>query len=119
MGSTHSQSTFVHYTSPYPEIRAIACARVHTRAKSPARAKKSSVTTSLSTVQSHVPNRNFIVAATTLMTVTLCFHISAVSCFVLNETFDMLQEQEAMFLGYTTLGAYVQFYIIKSNCSCK
>ena len=55
------------------------------------------VPTSLSTVQAHMPNRNYVVTAT-LMTVTFCFHNAALSCFILNEIFAMLQRQ-TQYLG--------------------
>ena len=55
-------------------------AAVHTHAKSPSTSKKSSVLTSLLTVQSHMPNRNFVITTATLVTVIFCFHNSALSC---------------------------------------
>ena len=55
--------------------------------------EKSPVSKSLSTVQSHMPNRNFVVATATLVTVSFYFHSSHSSCFTLNETFGMLQQQ--------------------------
>ena len=58
--------------------------------------RKIAVPTSLLAVQSHVPNRNYVVATATLVTVMFCFHNSALSCFILNEIFDMLQYQEAL-----------------------
>ena len=60
--------------------------------KIPSTSEKSPMPTSLSTVQSHMPNRNFVVTTATLVTVTFCFHNSALSCFVLNQRFDMLQQ---------------------------
>ena len=53
----------------------------------PCTSEKSPVPTSLSTLQSHMPNRSFIVATATLVTVTFCFQNSAVLCFIQNETF--------------------------------
>ena len=55
------------------------------------------------TVQSHMPDRSLAVATATLVTATFCFHNSALFYFVLNETFDMLQQQEALYFGYTDL----------------
>ena len=73
--------------------------------KIPNTSEKSPVPTSLSTVQSQMPNRNFVVAAATLVTVTLCFHNFALSCFTLNEAFDKLQQQETLYCGYTNPGS--------------
>ena len=60
-------------------------------ANSPARAKNRPC-------QQHcqpcMPRRNFVVATARLVTVTFCFHNSSLPCFVLNEIFDMLQQQE-------------------------
>ena len=72
------------------------CACSHT-CKISSTNQKSPVPASLSSVQSYMPNRNFIVATATLVTVTFRFHNSSLSCFVLNETFDMLQEQETLY----------------------
>ena len=94
------------------------CACPHT-SKIPNTSEKYPVSTSLSTVQSHMPNRNLVVAITTLVTVTLCFHNSALSCFILNATFGMLQQQDTLYFGYTNLGFRVQFQTIKSNHSCR
>ena len=77
-------------TSLCTETCSIALARAHTRAKLLSRAKIARAKL-LSTVQSHIPNRNFVVAAATQVTVTLCFHKSVLTCFTLNETFGMLQ----------------------------
>ena len=44
------------------------------------------------TVQSHMPNKNFVVAIATHSTVTFCFHNSALSCFILKDIFDMHQQ---------------------------
>ena len=65
----------------------IAFVPVYTHVKSP----------SISTMQSHIPDRDFIVATATLVNVTICFHNSAVYCSILNETYDMLQQQETIF----------------------
>ena len=75
--------------------------------------------TSLSTVQSHMPNRSFAVATATLMTVTFCFHDSALSYSILHETFDMLKQQGTLYFGYTNLGPHVPFQIIENERSCK
>ena len=58
--------------------------------KSPARAKVAMLK-SLSAVQLHRPNRKFAAATETVVTVAYFFHNSASSCFILNETVDMLQ----------------------------
>ena len=68
--------------SPCPETRAIASVRVHT-CRIPIMSEKSPVPTSLSTVQSHMPNRNFFVPTATLVTVMFSFHGSGLSCFIL------------------------------------
>ena len=69
---------------------------------------------SLSNVQSQMPNRNFVIASTTLATITFCFHNSAVSFFIINKIIDMLQQQEAFHFGYTNLGLHVQLQISKA-----
>ena len=46
--------------------------------------------TSLSTVQLHMPNGNFFVPTATLVTVTFCFHNSALSSVIPDEAFHML-----------------------------
>ena len=89
--------------SPCPEARAIARACVHTRAKSP---------TSLSTVQLHLPNKNFVVATVILVTVTFCFYTSDLSCFILNETFELVQHQETLHFENTNLESQMQFQLI-------
>ena len=50
----------------------------------------STVPTSLSTVPSHMLNRNFVITTAKLVTITFCFHKSALSYFILNKTFGML-----------------------------
>ena len=87
--------------------------------KIPRTSEKSPVPTSLLTVQLHMPNRNFVVATNTQVTVTFCFHNSALSCFILYEIFDILQQQETLFCGCTNLRPHVQIKISKSNHSCK
>ena len=57
----------------------------------------------------HPANRNFIVATATLLAVIFSFHVSALSCFVMYETFDMLQQQETLYFRYTNFGSHVQF----------
>ena len=74
------------------------CTCQHT-CKIPSTSKKSPVPISLPKVQSHMPNSNFVVAIATLVTVTFCHHNSAISCFILNETFDMLLQQETLYFG--------------------
>ena len=60
-----------------------------------------------------------------LVTATFCFHNSTLSCFILNEIFNMPQQQETLYFRYTDLGLHMQFQIIKSNhlcrqgCTCK
>ena len=75
--------------------------------------EKSPVPTSLSTAQSHMQNRNYVVATATQVTVTFCLHNSALSCFILYELLDMLQQQETPFCGYTNLGSHMQIQISK------
>ena len=79
--------------------------------------EKSPMPTSLSAMQSHTRNWNFVVTTATLVTVTYCFHNSALSCFILNEIFDMLQQQETLYFGYVILASYVQLQIITANQS--
>ena len=55
--------------------------RLSTHLQIPSLSKKSHVPTSLSTVQSHVPHRNFVVATATLVAVSFCFHNITLSCF--------------------------------------
>ena len=87
--------------------------------KIPSTSGKLPMSTSMLTVQSHIPHRNSAVAATTLATVTFCLHSSALSCFILNETFGMLQQQETLYFGYTNLGSRVQVQAMKSNRLCR
>ena len=107
-----------YLSGPCAETRVIARARFHT-CRIPTKSKRSPVPTSQSTMQSHKPNRNFFVAAAALVTVSFCFYSSHLACFVLNEAFDILQEKEALYFGYTILGSHVQFQMIKSNRSYK
>jgi len=95
----------------------MAFARIHT-CKIPCTSQISPLPTSLVTVRSHVPNRNYVVTTATLVSVIFCFHNSILSCFILNEIFDMLQKQKA-FCGYTNLASHMQIQINKSNHSCK
>ena len=83
--------------SPCPETRAIASARVRKQTTSPA-----PVPTSLSTVRSHMPNRNFVVTTATLVTQFFC-HNSALLSFILNETFYMLQQEGALYFVYVRI----------------
>ena len=83
--------------------------------KIPSESEKSPVPSSLSTVLPHMRNRNFVVATATLVTVTFCPYISALSYFFLNETFDMLQQQEALSFEYRNIESHLKFRIIKSN----
>ena len=94
--------------STCPETRAIVLGRVKTRGKPPSTSEKLPVPTSLSTVKSHMPNGNFFVATATLVTVTFCCHNSTLSCVIQNETFDMRQQQETLYFGYTNLGSYTR-----------
>ena len=73
----------------------------------------------LSTVQSYMPNRSFVVATATLVAVTFRFYNSSLSCFIQNDTFEVLQQQENLYIGRKSLGLHVQFQMIKSNLSCK
>ena len=94
------------------------CTCPHT-CKIPRTSEKTPVPTSLLTVQSFMPNRNYVVPTATQVTITFCFHNSALSCFILNEIFDMLQQLETLFCEYTSLRSHVQIQISKSNHSCK
>ena len=77
------------------------------------------MSTSLSTVQLHLLNRDYVTATAALVAVKFCFHNSVQSCFILNEIFDMLQQQETLYFWYTNLGLHVLFQITKSNNSCE
>ena len=81
----------------------------------------SPVPTSLSTVPLHMPNRNSVVANATLVTVTFCFHISALPCSFLNETFERSEwfSNRKLYFGCTNLGSHVQFQIVQSYRSCR
>jgi len=57
------------------------------------------------------PNRNFVALTATRVTVTFCFHNSAVFCFTINETFDMSQQQETLCFRYTDFESHVHFQI--------
>ena len=57
--------------------------------------------------QSHMPNRNLVVATATLVTVTIRFHKAALSCFILNETFEIL-----LHFRCKNMGSHVQFQVI-------
>ena len=85
----------------------------------PRTSEKLPVPQSVSTVRSCMPNRKFIVATAALMTVTFCFKNSAISCFILHETLDVLQQQETLNFGYTNLASLVQFQRIRSSRSCR
>ena len=89
------------------------------RCKIPRTSAKSPVAGSLLTVQSHKRNRNYVVVTTTQVTVAFCLHNSALFYSILNELFDMLQQQETLFCGYKNPGSHVQIQISKSNHSCK
>ena len=86
--------------------------------KIPSTSEKLPVPTSLSTVQLHTPKKNFIVATATLVNAIFCLHNSALSCFFLNETFDMLKRQEILYFGYANPGSS-QLLITKSTHSCR
>ena len=124
-----SSSSFMkvicHYYLVHARRHLLSRVPVSTRAQNPSTSEKSPLPTSLSSVQSHVPSRNFAVATARLVTVTVCFHNSALSCFIVNGTLDMLQQQEALYfeyqevlnIRYANLGSHVQFQMIKSNPS--
>ena len=59
--------------------------------------------------------RNFAVATAALVTSPFCFHKSALSCFTLNEIFDMLQQHGTLYCGWKNLGSHVQFEILKEQ----
>ena len=67
--------------------------------KIPSKNEKSPLPASLLTVQLLMPNRNYFIATATLVTITFSSHNSALSCFALNETFGMLQQQETLYCG--------------------
>ena len=71
----------------------------------PSTIKKPTASTSLSSVQSHVPQRDFAVATATLVTVNFCFHNSGLFCFILNDAFDMPLQQETLYFGYANLAS--------------
>ena len=81
--------------------------RLSTQCKIPSTNENSPVPTSLSTMQLQMPNRNSVAANATLVTVTFCFitlspfHNFALSGFFLNEAFQMVQQQETLYFGYT------------------
>ena len=83
--------------------------------KIPSISEKSLLPMSLSTMQSHMPNGDHIVVIATLVTATFCFLNSALSCFILNEAFKMLQQQETLYFRYADLGLYVPFQLVKRN----
>ena len=55
----------------------------------PCTKEKSPVPASFSTVQLHMPNRTFVVTTEPLVAITVRFQNSALSCFILNKTFDI------------------------------
>ena len=55
----------------------------------PSMSEKSPVLKSLSAVQSHMPDWNFVVETATIVTVIFCFHNSALSCSIPNETINI------------------------------
>ena len=85
----------------------------------PNTSEESLLPTSLSTVQSHKPNKKFFVAIVALVTVTFYFHYSALSCFLLNETFYMLQQQVTLYFRFINLVSHVKFQKILINRSCR
>ena len=99
--SSHVSGDLLHSTRIFLQsipfdMRDRTCPCLHT-CTIPCTSEISPLPTSLSTVQSHMPNRKFVVATAKLETVPFCFHNSALSCFILNETLDMLQQQETLF----------------------
>ena len=72
--------------------------------KIPSTSEKPPVPTSLSTTQLHLSIKNFVN--------NCCFHNSTSSCFILNETSNMLQQQETLCFEYTNLRSHVQFQVI-------
>ena len=81
--------------------------------------KNSPVPISISAIQLHMPSRNFVVATATPASVTFSFHNSALSCFMINETFNMHQQQETLHFGCTNLASHMPFQMIKNNHSCR
>ena len=74
------------------------------------------VHTSLSTMQSHMQNGDFVVTNEALVTINICFHNAALFCLTLNETFDMHQKQETLYFRYTCNENSV--IICVRNCEC-
>ena len=73
------------------------------------------IPTSLSTMQSHMPNNNFVVATATLFAVGVCFHNSALFCFTLKAAYNVLLQQELLYFGHTNLGSQMQLGHSMSN----
>ena len=84
-------SNVLHQSMPR-DLSSHMCASPHT-CKIPSTSEESPTPTSLSTMQLHMPYRSFVVATATLVIFTFCFQNSALSCFIVNQTFDMLQQQ--------------------------
>ena len=80
--------------------------------KIPSTSEKPPVLTSLAIAQSHVPYTNLVVATVTLIPITFCFPDSALSCFILNDIFNTLQQQETLHFGYKNPRLHVQLQII-------
>ena len=94
--------------------------RVSTHVKNPLHERKiARVNITVNGAILHIPSRDFVVTNATLVTVTFCFHNSALFCFIVNKTFNMIQQQKTLYFGYTKFGSHVPFQIIKSNQSCR
>ena len=90
--------------------------RLSAHVKIPSTSEKSPVPTSLSTMQSHMQNGDFVVANAALVTINIYFHNAALFRFALNETFDIHQQQETLYFGYTCNENSV--IICVRNCEC-
>ena len=117
--STKSSRSMIVEWEPWSPCPQESCSYMHmsTDPQNPQHEQKIALATSLLTVQLHMPNRNFVTMAATLVTVAFWFHNSALFCSILYETFDMLQKQETLHFRYKNLGLQVQFQTSKSNCS--
>ena len=50
-----------------------------------------------------MPNGNFVLSTVTLVAVTFDFINSTLSCFTINEIFDMPQQQGTLYIGHTKI----------------
>ena len=113
--------SYLRSRSPCLETRVIARARIHLRAKFPTRAKNRPCQHNSRSCNRTSQRGTLLSQIVTLVTVTFCFHNSALSCFILKEPSDMFQQQGTLHYGYTNLGSHVSFQTIKSKqgCTCE